>query len=172
MNFAGPRYNKPEMQHKVNTVGKTLAEVKRAYLSGLIDGDGAIMACIERHKEKKYGFRVRVSVKVTLSSKREIEWLKDMTRIGYTRKNGRTFEWIVRGKKDTEWILEMLKPYIHGKKKQVEIALKILRSTINKKGDLYKLACLADTLSSFNVRSKNRRKNYASVIKESVSRND
>jgi len=165
-------YNKTRMQHKVSTVGKTFSKAKRAYLAGLIDGDGAIMACIEHHKEKRYGFRVRIYVKVTLSSKEEIEWLRKITGVGRIRKNRRTFEWLVRDRKDTELILKMLRPYIHGKRKQVDIALKILHSAINKKEDLYKLARLADTLASFNPRSKSRRKNYALVVKENVSRND
>ena len=45
----------------VNTVGKDATEVERAYLAGLIDADGAIMAVIERHKETKFRFRVRIS---------------------------------------------------------------------------------------------------------------
>ena len=77
-----------------SAVGKMEAEVGRAYLAGLIDGDGAVSATIERHPEKKFGFRVRVVTK----------------------------------------------------------------------NDLIKQARLADTLSRFNVRSKNRRKNFATMI--------
>src|SRR3989344_636753 len=112
---------------KVGTVGKILSEVQRAYLAGLVDGDGAIMAIIEPHKEKKFKFRVRVSVKVTLSSSKDIEWLRNLTRIGRIRKNRRTSEWVVRDKTETEWILQMLRPYLRSKKKQVEIALKIMK---------------------------------------------
>ena len=32
-------------------MGKLLTEVKRAYIAGLIDADGAIMALIESHPE-------------------------------------------------------------------------------------------------------------------------
>ena len=48
-----------------SAVGKMRAEVTRAYLAGLIDGDGAISATIEKHSEKKFGFRVRVEIKLT-----------------------------------------------------------------------------------------------------------
>ena len=41
---------------RANAVGKECAEVDRAYLAGLIDGDGAIMAIIEPHSEKKFRF--------------------------------------------------------------------------------------------------------------------
>ena len=48
-----------------SAVGKASIEVKRAYLAGLIDGDGCIMATIERHREMRFGFRVRVELKIT-----------------------------------------------------------------------------------------------------------
>ena len=38
--------------HKDNPMRKIVSEVNKAYISGLIDGDGAIMACIEKHTEK------------------------------------------------------------------------------------------------------------------------
>ena len=50
---------------KANAVGKISNEAGRAYLAGLIDGDGAIMATIEKHSEKKIGFRVRLEIKIT-----------------------------------------------------------------------------------------------------------
>ena len=50
---------------KVDPVGKTLSEVNRAYLAGFLDGDGAIMACIERHPEKRFRFRVRINIKIS-----------------------------------------------------------------------------------------------------------
>ena len=37
---------------------------------------------------------------------------------------------------------------------------------------MFVFAQLADTLSKFNVRSKNRRQNFATMIKASVSSND
>ena len=46
-------------------MGRILSEADRAYLAGLIDADGAIMASIEKHREKKFGFRVRVTLKIT-----------------------------------------------------------------------------------------------------------
>ena len=77
-----------------NAVGKEYSEAKRAYLAGFLDADGAIMATIERHQEKKF------------------------------------------------------------------------------RQDLLKVARFADALARLNVRSKNRRKNYMSMIKEYFSSND
>ena len=46
-------------------MGQDISEVILSYTAGFLDADGAIMATIERHKEKLYGFRVRVIVKIT-----------------------------------------------------------------------------------------------------------
>ena len=155
-------------------MGKIFSEVKRAYLAGLIDGDGAIMASIEHHNGKRFKIRVRVSVKVTSSSKEDVVWLKKITNVGYTRTNRRTYEWIVRDQSDAQYILLSIVPYVRTKRKQTELALKILQGSFDEKckDSLYKKACLADTLSSFNIRSKNRRKNYAIMVQENISRND
>jgi hypothetical protein len=46
-------------------VGKTIPEVRKAYLAGFIHGDGAIMTLLERHPAKQFGCRIRVWVKAT-----------------------------------------------------------------------------------------------------------
>jgi hypothetical protein len=111
-------------------------------------------------------------VKITLSSQSEIAWLRSLTGIGRIRSNRRTWEWVVRDKTETAWILRMIKPYTHGKKKQVRMALRILGSATDTAEKMHALARLADALAAFNVRSKNRRKNYAAVIQGIISRND
>ncbi len=163
---------------KANAVGKTDVEVKRAYLAGLIDGDGCIMATIERHSEKKFGFRVRVEMKLTQKESHLLDSLAREFKIGSVSCNNKfnagyaTYDWIVRDKNDLISILEYIKPYTRLKKKQIVIALAILRKTIVTRQDLIKSAQLADTLSKFNVRSKNRRKNFATMIETFISPND
>jgi len=162
---------------EANAVGKVGVEVKRAYLAGLIDGDGCIMATIERHSEKKFGFRVRVEVKLTLKEKRLLEEFVREFKMGHVNCNRRdtaraTHDWIIRDKSHLALLLEFIKPYSRLKRKQIDIALQILQSIIHIPDDLLKNARLADALSSLNVRSKNRRKNFATMIKIPVSSND
>ncbi len=149
---------------KVNTVGKSISKVKRAYLAGLIDGDGAVMAYIERHDEKRFGFRVRMEIKVTQMHEKDVQWIKSLTGIGYVRKNGRTYEWIVRDQRVIQWLIAMIAPFVRIKRQQINCAKKILKYPVNTKNDLMIVARLADTLSSYNVRSKYRRKNFATMI--------
>lgn len=162
---------------KANAVGKISVEAKRAYLAGLIDGDGCIMATIERHHEKKFGFRVRVEIKLTLKEKRLLDELSrefKMGKVSCNRKNSvkTTHDWIIRDKVQIYNLLEVLKPYSRLKFKQMVLAQKILQNIIKTPKDLLKNAQLADALSKLNVRSKNRRKNFATMIQIPISSND
>ena len=157
---------------KVNPVGKLLTEVQASYLAGFIDGDGAIMALLERHSEKRFGFRVRVEVKITQHYRNDVSWLLTLTNVGYIRQNVRCYEWIVRDQTAVLWLLKSIASYTRTKVKQVNIALKILKHSKQTLADLTATARLADSLSAFNVRSKNRRKNYAAMIQVNNSRND
>ena len=153
-------------------MGKLLTEVQASYLAGFIDGDGAIMALLERHGEKRFGFRVRIEIKVTQHHRNDVSWLLALTGIGYIRKNVRCHEWIVRDQIAAKRLLKTLAPYSHTKNKQIKIALEILNHPKQTLVDLTAMARLADTLSAFNVRSKNRRRNYAAMIQVNSSRND
>jgi len=149
---------------KVNAVGKDISEVDRAYLAGFLDADGAIMATIEKHAEKKFGYRVRIQLKITQRDKPVLEWFQNHYRIGKVRQNRTTYDWLVRDKVEAAYLLELVKPFLKVKKSQAEIASTILCSVISCRENLIKIAQSADALSRFNVRSKNRRKNFASMI--------
>ncbi len=146
-------------------MGKIYSEVDRAYLAGFIDGDGAIMATIERHGEKKFGWRVRIEIKITQKEAVILRFLCQKYRVGNVRANRTTYDWIVRNQEDARMILGLISPYSLAKKRQIQIALKILDIRIEKKAHLVSVARLADALSEYNVRSKDRRKNYATMIK-------
>jgi len=156
----------------VNPVGRMISEVDWAYLSGLFDGDGAIMAFVERHREKKFGFRVRVIIKVTQKDPKVLYWIKKKSGIGNVIKNRTTFECIVRDQKQIIFILTQLGKYLRVKAKQATIALDILHTDTSLYINLEKMAKLADALSEFNVRSKGRKKNFSTKIKEFIPRND
>ena len=149
-------------------MGKPLSEVERAYLAGFLDGDGAIMALIERHPEKRFGFRIRLEVKATQYHECDVAWLPEQTGVGYIRRNLRTYEWIVRDQQAVSWLLAMIAPYTRCKQNQVALAIRILEHPVKSKEDLIQVAQLADALSKFNVRSKLRRRNHAAMIQEGV----
>lgn len=147
-----------------NAVGKGFTEAERAYLAGFLDADGAIMALVEKHSEKRFGFRVRIIVKITQRDPKILKLFEKTLRIGSVIKNRTAYDWILRDQKVICDLLQILLPYLKVKSRQAKTALKILNSKIAARNDLVKNARLADSLSQFNVRSKNRRKNFASMI--------
>ena len=157
---------------EVNAVGKECAEVDRAYLAGLIDGDGAIMAIIEPHSEKKFRFRVRIELKVTQKYKEDLFCMEELLGCGKIRTNRTVCDWITRDQQQILRILSYIRPYSRMKRRQIDFAQEIIETPIRKFRDLMRRARLADALSKFNVRSKNRRKNYAAMIKAHPSSND
>ena len=122
--------------------------------------------------EKKFGFRVRVEVKITQKDSRLLKNLAREFNMGKVSCNRRdtdhaTHDWIIRDKEDVMIILEYIRPYSRLKQGQICTALKILEKVIVTKKDLLRNARLADSLSQLNVRSKNRRKNFATMVKDS-----
>jgi len=149
---------------KANAVGKNYSEAELAYASGFIDADGAIMACIEKHNEKKFGFRVRVVLKVSQKEIMIIQWFQDTFKLGNIRKNQTIYDWQIQNQKDCLQMLQIFLPHIRVKKRQAEIAINILQTSVDTRKNLIHVAGLADALSRFNVRSKNRRRNFVSMI--------
>ena len=157
---------------KVGTVGRMISEANLAYIAGLFDGDGAIMALIEKHSEKKFGFRVRVILKVTQKNPEVLYWIQKTTKLGNVVSNRTTNEWILRNQTEILRFLKNMVRFVRIKKKQIVIAIEILQKPVKNQKDLIDIAMLADSLASFNVRSKSRRKNFMAKIKEIVPRND
>ena len=156
-----------------NPVRKIFSEVNKAYISGLLDGDGAIMACIEKHAEKKFGFRVRIYIKISQNNEKILSWCKSVTGMGNVRRvKGDEYEWRIRNQMDTELLISWLIPYLKIKNKQGNLASRILNIKVKNVKNLLVMAKLADALSVLNVRSQGRRKNFATMIQESISPND
>ncbi len=149
---------------KDNTVGRIPSKIDCAYIAGLIDADGAIMASIEQHLGKKFGFRIRVVIKITQKNPEILQWIYKTLSVGYIAQNRSAIDWVVKGQKEAEYILNLIIGYLKGKRKQAQIALKILRLEVNCHDNLLRKAQLADAIGLLNVRSKNRRKNFASMI--------
>ncbi len=156
----------------VNSVGKKYAEVDRAYLAGFFDADGAIMACIEYHSEKKFKFRVRMFIKIAQKNKQFLQDIQRNLGWGSVRLNRRVYEYNIRNQKHVKQFIRLIYPYDKLKKKQLRLGLKILDHPMDNRDDLIQLARLADTLSGYNVRSQGRRKNYTSKIQAYFSSND
>ena len=93
--------------------------------------------------------------------------------LGYIRQNKTTYDWIIKDQQQILKFVELIYPLLIVKKKQAILAKKILEKKVKSFSDLKNVAKLADKLASLNVRSKNRRKNFSSiVVKKVISPND
>ena len=150
------------------TVGKEFRDdIIWAYIAGFLDGDGAVSAIIERHPEKKFRFRVRITLdfyqhKSNIGVLRFIQKFLKEGSLGKSIRN--THKLSLKNQETLRRILPVLYRYSFVKKRQIELALKILQSNIGSKEDLIKVARMADQLCSYNVRSKSIRKNTSKII--------
>ena len=156
----------------VHPVGKTIPEVLKAYLAGFIDGDGAIMALLERHPAKRLGYRVRVWGKATQRRQSGVAWLCNELGFGQVRQSRECWEWLVKDQSHAYWLLQAIRPFARIKAPQITIALRILEHRTESIEDLQEIAEWADALSLLNVRSRGRRQNTAAMIQGFASRND
>ena len=150
-----------------NTVGKMkkLREVEKAYIAGFLDGDGSIHASIEPTKELKLKFRVRVTVDFTqdILHERQLKYIQKLISCGFiskTFKSRKSCKLSIKNRESVIDLLKNLKPYIFAKKKQVDLALKIIAlSGLKNKEALEEMSKMADKISSLNISTRSRRKN-------------
>ena len=140
-----------------------------AYIAGFLDGDGSIFFQIVSRPDYKLKFQIRSSIAFYQDTKQVkiLEWLKEMFGVGYIRhrKTGISDYTIVEPK-EVKKILELLKPYVKLKNKQIKLGLKILEKLKGKKSkeDFLEICKLVDEFKELNY-SKKRTMTYEVVLK-------
>jgi len=140
-----------------------------AYIAGFLDGDGSIFFQIVSRPDYKLKFQIRSSIAFYQDTKQVkiLEWLKEMFEVGYIRhrKTGISDYTIVEPK-EVKKILELLKPYVKLKNKQIKLGLKILEKLKGKKSkeDFLEICKLVDEFKELNY-SKKRTMTYEVVLK-------
>lgn len=143
-----------------------------AYIAGFLDGDGSIFFQIIPRKDYKLKFQIRSSIAFYQDTKQVkiLNWLKEIFEVGYIRhrKTGISDYTIVEPK-EVKKILELLKPYVKLKRKQIELGLEILSKLEGKKSkeEFLEICKLVDKFKELNY-SKKRTINYK-VVKKSLS---
>lgn len=143
-----------------------ISDLDRAYLAGFFDADGAIMASMEKHSEKKFGFRVRLVIRIAQKNKIILEEIRNVLKWGHIRDNRGVYEYDIKNQQDVISFIELVYPFSRTKHRQLELARQIAHNLTNVtcREELLEIARLADSLATYNVRSQGRRKNYASLL--------
>lgn len=157
-----------------NTVDKKYSKAFLAWLTGFFEGDGCIVCYMDKAKDYKFKFRIRVIIKLSQKVPSVLEDIKKDLGLGNVfllKKNNNpqiSYDLIIANQQDVKTFIELVKPYARFKNKQLEIGLKILqeKKIINSPEDLVKLAKLADSLSVLNTKSGNDGFKYTTMIKE------
>lgn len=154
----------------------SLTETEKAYIAGFLDGDGSIIAPIEPHKEKKFGYRIRVIIKFSqyTGNITVLKFLKRKIGVGYisTNKGKETSEYVIKTQSEVLKLLKLLLPYVLLKRRQTQLAISLLDKPLLTKEEIVRAAELANKISLLNLKTKSRRKHTLQEFLESISRND
>jgi len=139
-----------------------------AYIAGFLDGDGSIFFQIIPRRDYKHKFEIRGSIAFYQKTNYAeiLNWLKSYFGVGYIRhrKTGISDYTIVE-LKEVQRILELLRPFVKVKKRQVELGLLILQK-IKSEEDFLEICRLVDKFKELNYSKKRK---ITSQIVESKS---
>ena len=138
---------------------KSITSQQQAYIAGFLDGDGSIYVQAKKNPTYKYGYQVAPYVVLFQSTKSEAGFLEICNLIGLghlrRRKDGIS-EYIIGRIDQLKEFLNLVKPFVILKKKQVELMFQILeqKEKIENKEDFEALLKLIDVFREFNYSKK------------------
>jgi hypothetical protein len=95
---------------------------------------------------KRLGSRVRVWVKISQLRRTDVGWPGDDFDRGRVVAGRGCWEWLVKDQSHVHQVLDMVRPYVRVKARQVELALQILKFRVDSMDELQQVAELADAL--------------------------
>jgi len=142
---------------------------QKAYIAGLIDGDGSIMLQLKPNIKLKYLFRPKAVIVIYQDAKHTevLIQLQKLIGAGYVyERNDRMAELRIEGLSQVSKLLTAIQPFILFKCQQVSLALKALIVLKTKKYSIldFLVVCqLADEISQASYTSKLRKYTAAYV---------
>ena len=144
------------MKNKIIPWEVNASKLSDAYIAGFLDGDGSIMATVEKRPDRRrFPYRVRLRVNFTQHERHRklIEIIQNfLGGVGTIRtaKSHKLVELVIQDRMAVEDVLERLLPFIVLKERQARIMLEIIK--------IYKKA-------KVNVRSSITEKEYTDILK-------
>ena len=143
-------------------MSKRISSIEKAYLAGFLDGDGSIYIRLKPNSTYRYGFQVAPYIVFFQSQKSEENFKKicSLVNLGYLRRrNDGILEYIIGKQEAILKFLEMIKPYVILKEKQVVLMIEIIdkKKSIKNQADFSKLTQLVDRFRELNYSKKRKR---------------
>ncbi|OGZ60516.1 MAG: hypothetical protein A2919_01160 [Candidatus Spechtbacteria bacterium RIFCSPLOWO2_01_FULL_43_12] len=143
-------------------MNQNLSSTDKAYLAGLLDGDGSIYVRAKPNSTYRYGFQIASYIVFFQSSKNKKDFAKIFSSLGLgimrERKDG-ILEYTINRKDSIAILLEYIKPFLILKKKQANLLEIILerKERVENQKDFQKLLNLVDTFRNLNYSKKRKR---------------
>ena len=143
-----------------------LSITKRAYIAGFLDGDGSVYVRIKPNNTYRFRYQVAPSIVFFQSEKMKEKFQEFQQLLGLgtmrRRKDG-MLELTVSRIAELETLIEIVKPFVFLKKRQIELLEEIMNAKehVEKKEDFQAIVKMAETLSKLNY--SKRRKTYPFV---------
>jgi len=153
-------------------------ELDLSYIAGFFDGDGSVRLQLQPRENVQLGFRIRtiISFAQKIGHEEELAWIRNKLKIGYLyQRNDEMTELRIEGFRSVQKILKLLKPYVHFKRRQVNLVLMALNLIEkNQKGNLLKIAEISDAISGINYATTKKRytSDYVKNSLKTYPRND
>lgn len=147
---------------------RTIPREDVSYIAGFFDGDGSVRLQLQPRNSSKLGFRVRTIISFAQKTGHDesLKWIKRKLGIGYIyNRNDSMTELKIEGFESVERILTILKPFVHFKKRQVNLVLKALKLIKEKDFGILAIAKISDEISKYNYATTKKRYT-AEFIKE------
>lgn len=87
---------------------RPLSDTERAYIAGILDGEGSISISRKTDPTMKSGHGYRLSIEIANTDENLMSWLQSVTGLGHVRKHARTCD---RHKQAYRWNLWSLEAY-------------------------------------------------------------
>ncbi len=143
-------------------MNKGLSSTNKAYLAGLLDGDGSIYVRAKLNPSYKYGFQIASYIVFFQSKKNKQDFEKIFSHFNFgnlRERNDGILEYVVNRKDAIINLIKAIEPYLILKKKQANLLIKILKTKelVKNRKDFKKLINLIDGFRELNY-SKRRKK--------------
>ena len=143
-------------------MNKNLSSTDKAYLAGLLDGDGSVYVRAKPNPTYKYGFQIAPYI-VFFQSAKNKKFFDDIffsLEIGIMReRKDKIVEYTINRKNSLMFMIKALKPYLILKKEQICLLEKILKAKdeVENSEDFRKILNLVENFRNLNY-SKKRKK--------------